>query len=93
MERIIFRRVISCNSGRVVMGQKDPIRHRMSPIERLSRPSFEVRISLAAKELEAKAWQLPPGAERDAMLRRARQLSAEDHLPEWLTSPGLQSSK
>jgi hypothetical protein len=57
------------------MGQKEPIkpRRRMSREERASRPSFEARISQAAKELEEKAWSMPPGLERDAILGRARQ--------------------
>ena len=77
------------------MGQKEPIkpRQRMSREERASRPSFEARISQAAKELEEKAWAMPPGPERDALLRRARQMDITGHLREWLSSPGLQPPK
>jgi hypothetical protein len=74
------------------MGQKDPIKRykRISREERLSRPSLQVRVSHAAKELEEQAWQMPPGPERDAFLRKARQINVSEHLIDWLTSPGLQ---
>jgi hypothetical protein len=74
------------------MGQKDPIKphKRISREERLSRPSFQVRVSRAAKELEEQAWQMPPGPERDGLLRKARQINVSEHLIDWLTSPGLQ---
>jgi hypothetical protein len=77
------------------MGQKDPIKPRMriSQEERLSRPAFQVSVSRAAKELEEQAWHMPPGPERDALLRKARQVNVSEHLMEWLTSPGLQPPK
>lgn len=77
------------------MGQREPIkpRQRMSREERASRPSFEARISQAAKELEDKAWAMPPGPERDGLLKRARQMDVTSHLREWLSSPGLQPPK
>jgi hypothetical protein len=80
------------------MGQKDPFktqtRGRPRRIEQsASRPSFEARISQAAKELEEKAWQMPPGSERDHLLRRARLMNTTEHLREWLSSPGLQPPK
>lgn len=77
------------------MGQKDPIkpRKRFFREERLSRPSFQIRISGAAKELEDQAWQMPPGPERDALLRKARQMNVSEHLIDWLASPGLQPPK
>jgi hypothetical protein len=34
---------------------------------------------------------LPPGALRDAALRRARQAETGSHVSEWLRSPGLRS--
>jgi len=64
-------------------------RKRLSPAERMSRPSFEMRISHRARELEKQAWQMPPGPERDQLLRRARQLDMVTHLDDWLSSPGL----
>jgi hypothetical protein len=58
-----------------------------------SRPTFEERITQAAKDLEDRAWRMPPGPERDGMLRKARQMETASHLQEWLTSPGLQAPK
>jgi hypothetical protein len=79
------------------MGQKDPIksRKRMSLEERQSRPLFEPRISQAAQDLEEQAWLMPPGPERDALLRRARALNTEEHLRDWVSSrpPSLQSQE
>lgn len=77
------------------MGQNDPIKPNRGANgdKRVSRPSFELRICLAAKKLEEQAWQLPPGRERDALLKRARLLNAEDHIRDWLSSPSLQSPK
>lgn len=53
--------------------------------------SLEERLAEEAKELRERAKQLPPGAERDALLRRARYEEAAAHMTEWLTSPGLRS--
>jgi len=77
------------------MGQSTPIksRKRISRAARASLSSFEVRILQAAKDLEEMAWRLPPGPERDAMLRRARQMDVANHMNEWLSSPGLQPPK
>jgi hypothetical protein len=66
---------------------------RISQEERLSRPAFQVSVSRAAEELEEQAWHMPPGPERDALLRKARQVNVSEHLMEWLTSPGLQAPK
>lgn len=35
------------------------------------------------------AQALPPGKERDALLKKARQLDTASHINEWLSSPGL----
>jgi hypothetical protein len=55
----------------------------------LSRPTFEQRLSQRAKDAEEQAWKLEPGPERDALLRKARQLDMASHLNEWLASPSL----
>jgi hypothetical protein len=52
--------------------------------------SLEQRLAEEAKRLRAKAKLLPPGAARDALIRKARQAETGSHLSEWLTSPGLQ---
>ena len=51
--------------------------------------SFEERLSDEAKRLREEAKLLPPGAERDRIIRKARQAETGSHLTEWLTSPGL----
>jgi hypothetical protein len=55
--------------------------------------SLEERLSEEAKRLRAKAKLLPPGAARDALIRKARQAETGSHMSEWLTSPGLQPPK
>lgn len=35
------------------------------------------------------AQRLPPGNDRDALLKKARQLDTASHINEWLSSPGL----
>jgi len=55
--------------------------------------SLELRLAEEAKRLRAEAKLLPPGAEREALLRRARQAETGAHLSEWLRSPGLQPPK
>jgi hypothetical protein len=44
-------------------------------------------------ELKAKASELRPGAERDDLLRRARQADTALHLDDWANSRGLQPPK
>ena len=46
-----------------------------------------------AKQLREEAKCLPPGAERDRVLRKARQDETALHMTEWLNSPGLQPPK
>ena len=66
-------------------------RKRLSNDERASRPTFDERVFQAAKDLEDRAWRLPPGLERDALLRRARQMNIANHMSEWLSSAGLRT--
>ena len=49
-------------------------RKRLSNEARASRPAFQERVFQAAKGLEDRARRLPPGPERDALLRRARRM-------------------
>lgn len=52
----------------------------------------ERMIALAAK-LKGEASALLAGAERDALLRKAKLADTCAHITDWLTSPGLQSPK
>jgi hypothetical protein len=42
-----------------------------------------------AERLREEAEKLPPGHEREMLLREARQANTASHIDEWLTSPGL----
>jgi hypothetical protein len=55
--------------------------------------SLEERLSKEAKRLREEAKLLPPGAVREALLRKARQAETGSHLSEWLRSPALQPPK
>jgi hypothetical protein len=51
--------------------------------------SLDERAKERAAQLLEKAQSTPPGAERDKLLRRARQAEIVSHMQEWLSSPGL----
>jgi hypothetical protein len=52
--------------------------------------TFENQIAAEKARLEAQVADLPHGREKDALLRKIRQLDAASHMNEWLSSPGLQ---
>ena len=52
--------------------------------------SLEERLAKQAQESRERAGRLPPGTERDVLLRRARQADAAARINEWINSPGLQ---
>jgi hypothetical protein len=52
--------------------------------------SLEERLTEQAKRLREEAKLLPAGAEREGLIRRARQAERGSHMSEWLRSPGLQ---
>lgn len=51
------------------------------------------RLRKMAEEARAKAAKLPPGPERDGLLKEARQLDVAIHMDEWASSPGLRPPK
>jgi hypothetical protein len=55
--------------------------------------SLEERLSEEAKRLREEAKLLPPGAVREALLRKARQAETGSHMSEWLSSPGASTAK
>jgi hypothetical protein len=55
--------------------------------------SLQDRISSFAETARKVAALLPPGAERDVLLRKARQADTADNLTDWVNSPGLQPPK
>lgn len=52
--------------------------------------SLEERLAQAAARMREEAKELPPGPEREALLKKARQTDTGAHVSEWLSSPGLQ---
>jgi hypothetical protein len=52
--------------------------------------SLEERMAEQATKLKEQAAQLLAGAERDALLKRARIAETGAHLSDWVRSPGLQ---
>jgi alkylhydroperoxidase family enzyme len=46
-----------------------------------------------ARSARERAEQLALGPEREALMRKARQLETAAHINEWLGSPGLQPPK
>jgi hypothetical protein len=52
--------------------------------------TFPDRLEKEAKALKEK---VPPGKEREVMLRKARQADTALHINEWLSSPGLRPPK
>jgi len=52
--------------------------------------SLEGRLADEAKRMREEAKALPPGAVREALIRRARQADTGARMSEWLRSPGLQ---
>jgi hypothetical protein len=55
--------------------------------------SFEERLEEDAIRLRERARTMPPGAERELLLRKARQTETAAHINEWLSSPGLRPAK
>lgn len=55
--------------------------------------SLPERLSAWVKQVQAQALSLPPGPERDALLKKARQADVAYHLHDWIKSPGLRPPK
>ena len=51
------------------------------------------RLTAWARTVQEQAARLPPGAEREAMTRKARQADVAAHLNDWVRSPGLRAPK
>ena len=52
--------------------------------------TFEDRIAAEKARLEAQVAKLPPGPQKDGLLKKLRQLETASHINDWLSSPGLQ---
>jgi hypothetical protein len=53
-------------------------------------PTVDQGLDGHAKLLRQEAHAVSSGAERDRLIRRARQIDIAAHIDEWLSSPGLQ---
>jgi len=62
-------------------------------IRRKQTTSFDERLQQAAHDAREAAQQLPPGPQRDLMLKKADQADTACRINEWLTSPGLRSPR
>jgi hypothetical protein len=51
--------------------------------------SFGERLALHAQQARQQAQMLPAGSERDALLKKARQVDTAAHINEWVNSKGL----
>jgi hypothetical protein len=51
------------------------------------------RLDEQAKRLRKEAKGIPPGVEREKLIRQARQAETAAHMDKWLTSPGLQAPR
>lgn len=66
----------------------------MAPRRKITQTSsLEIRLTEEAKRLRDEAKSLPHGADREAILRKARLAETGSHMTEWLSSPGLQPPK
>lgn len=55
--------------------------------------TLQDRLTAWAKGIETRAAKLPPGPEREALIKKARQADVASHLNDWAKSPGLQPPK
>ena len=55
--------------------------------------TLQDRLAAWSKKVEEQAAKLPPGPERDALIKKARQADIASHLNDWARSPGLQPPK
>lgn len=55
--------------------------------------TLEQRLTKEAAKLRREAKGMPPCAERERLVKRARHAETVSHLTEWLTSPGLRPPK
>jgi hypothetical protein len=51
------------------------------------------RLAVFAKEARDKASLLPPGPEKNGLLRKASNAETACHVDDWVNSPGLQPPK
>ena len=55
--------------------------------------SFAERLQNAAVEAREAAQRLPPGSQRDVLLKKADQAETARRINEWLSSPGARAPR
>lgn len=55
--------------------------------------TLDERLAREAERLRAEVQEMPPGLEREHLLRKAKQAETASHMNDWLRSPGLQPPK
>ena len=55
----------------------------------MGRSTIEEKWEKLAAAAKAEAKKLPPGKDKDALLKKARQLETASQIGDWLSSPGL----
>lgn len=59
-------------------------------MQRRSTQTTSIRPEDEAQGLRSEAQETPPGAERDLLIRKARQAETAARMHNWIESPGLQ---
>jgi hypothetical protein len=59
----------------------------------MRKPTIEEKWHQQSEAAKAEADKLPYGKEREALVRKARQLETASHINQWLSSPELQPPK
>jgi len=67
--------------------QSTPLHERLDVWAQDMRNAQDVR---DVQDVGDQAAKLPPGPEREALIKKARQADTASHLDEWANSPGLQ---
>jgi hypothetical protein len=55
--------------------------------------SLHERLDQEAARFRCEAKKFPHGAERELLIRKARQAETARHIDEWLSSPGLRTPR
>jgi hypothetical protein len=55
--------------------------------------TLQDRVRAWAEQVREEAGRLPPGPDRDTLLKKVRQTEMAMHLDRWTNSPGLQPPK
>jgi hypothetical protein len=80
-----------CRGRGYPMVIEDKLVGRRSPFKTLA--PLNQRLAEEVQRLEQEARSVPPGIERDRLIRRARQAETASHINAWLSSPGVQAPK